>query len=329
MNDRLRMMVTGAGGFVGNAVCHAAVVRGFNVLGAVRSNGKSLGHFPTIAVGTIDKNTRWLESLREVDVVVHLAARVHLMRDHSSDPLTAFRQTNVDATLHLARQAAAAGVTRFVFISSVKVNGEETAHGHAFTANDTPAPRDPYGISKMEAEQGLRDIGADTGMAVVTIRPPLVYGPGVKANFFNMMQWLSRGVPLPLGAINNRRSLVALENLVDLILMCCQHPAAVNQIFMVSDNEDLSTTALLRRMGQALGRPARLISVPPRWLFAAAALIGKSGVADRLCGSLQVDITKTRQLLGWTPPVTVDEGLRRTVSDGGSRNQESFFGSKR
>jgi UDP-glucose 4-epimerase len=204
-------------------------------------------------------------------------------------------------------------VRRFVFVSSVKVNGEATQPGLPFKPDDASTPLDAYGISKMEAEQGLREIAAQTGMEVVIIRPPLVYGPGVKANFAAMMRWLSRGIPLPLGAIHNGRSLVALDNLVDLILTCITHPAAANQTFLVSDGEDVSTTELLRRMGQALDSPARLIPVPAGVLKAAAALLGKRDMAQRLCGSLQVDIQKTRQLLGWTPPLTLDQGLKKAA----------------
>jgi UDP-glucose 4-epimerase len=236
------------------------------------------------------------------------------MHDTAADPLTAFRAVNVEGTLNLARQAAAAGVKRFVFVSSVKVNGEATLPGQPFTADDAPAPLDAYGISKMEAEQALREIALQTGMEVVIIRPPLVYGPGVKANFAAMMRWLQRGVPLPLGAIHNQRSLVALDNLVDLIVTCLTHPAAANQTFLVSDGEDVSTTELLRRMGRAMGRPARLIPVPVSWLKLAAALVGKRDVAQRLCGSLQVDIEKTRRLLGWTPPLTLDQGLKKAAT---------------
>ena len=245
--------------------------------------------------------------------MVHTAARVHLLRDGAADPLAAFRRVNVQGTLDLAQQAAAAGVRRLVFISSVKVHGETTALGTPYFADDAPAPRDAYGSSKMEAEDGLRSIAATSGMEVVIIRPPLVYGPGVKANFQVMLRWLSRGMPLPLGAIHNQRSLVALDNLVDLIVTCTHHPAAANQTFLVSDGEDMSTTQLLRRLGQAMGRPARLIPVPPALLKAGAAMLGKPGLAQRLCGSLQVDITKTRQLLGWSPPISVDEGLRRAA----------------
>ena len=235
------------------------------------------------------------------------------MRDEATDPLSEFRKVNVDATLNLAAQAANAGVRRFIFVSSVKVNGESTLPGKAFTAHQVPAPSDPYGISKWEAEQKLRFLASETGMEVVVIRPVLVYGPGVKANFLNMMKWLYKGVPLPLGAIHNKRSLVALDNLVDLIVTCIDHPRAGNQTFLVSDGEDLSTTELLQRMSRALGKRPRLLPVPAWMLETAANVLGKRSIAQRLCGSLQVDIEHTRERLGWTPPVSVDAALRKTA----------------
>ena len=251
--------------------------------------------------------------MKGVNAVVHLAARVHVMQDSAADPLAAFRLTNVQATLNLARQAAAAGVHRFIFVSSVKVNGESTQTGQVFGADDRPHPVDAYGISKSEAEDGLRALAGESGMEVVIIRPPLVYGPGVKANFAAMMRWLHRGLPLPLGSVHNQRSLVALDNLVDLIAVCLFHPGAVNQTFMASDGEDLSTTRLLKCLGQALGKPARLLAVPPLILTTGAALVGQSHIAKRLCDSLQVDIGKTRSLLGWAPPVSVDVALAQTA----------------
>ena len=265
-------------------------------------------------MGSLSSETDWTVALKSVKQIVHLAARVHVMSDQSADPLSEFRRVNVEGTANLARQAAAAGVRRFVFVSSIKVNGEFTQAGCPFTADDDPAPKDPYGVSKHEAEQVLREIVADTGMEVVIIRPPLVYGPGVKANFESMMRWLARGVPLPLTAVTqNLRSLVALENLVDLIVTCLSHPAAANQTFLVSDCEDLSTAGLLRRMGAALGNPACLFYVPHSLLKLGAQVVNKPGIYQRLCGSLQLDVAKTRQLLGWTPPVSVDEGLRRAA----------------
>ncbi len=280
----------------------------------MRALSSKLDGAEVFAISSLSSDTDWTEALKNVEQVVHLAARVHVMNDKCSDPLAEFRRVNVEGTVALARQGAVAGVRRFVFLSSVKVNGEFTEAGQPFTADDVPAPEDPYGVSKHEAEQLLRQIAAETGMEVVIIRPPLVYGPGVKANFESMMRWLARGVPLPLAAVTqNRRSLVALDNLVDLIVTCLHHPAAANQTFLVSDGEDLSTAQLLKRMGAAMGHPERLFYVPPALLKLGATVLNKPGIYQRLCGSLQLDIAKTRQLLGWTPPVSVDEGLRRAA----------------
>jgi nucleoside-diphosphate-sugar epimerase len=304
------LLITGANGFVGKALCAKANTN-FSVIGATRS-AQDLP-VKTVVVGTIDKNTDWHHALQNVDVVVHLAARVHVMNDTSADPLNEFRKINVEGTLNLAKQAVSAGVKRLVFISSIKVNGESTVLGQPFTADDTPNPQDAYGKSKYEAELALQQLAKETGLEVVIIRPPLVYGAGVKANFYSMMRWLNKGVPLPLGAIRNRRSLVALDNLVDLILTCATHPAAANQTFLVSDGEDLSTTDLLRRMALALGKTARLLPVPMILLEFGARLVGQQAIAQRLCGSLQLDITKTRQLLSWTPPVSVNTALAQTA----------------
>jgi nucleoside-diphosphate-sugar epimerase len=289
-------------------------LRGHAVRAVSRSSRAEFHDFEQVMIGAMDGVMDWSSAVDGVEAVIHLAARVHVMDDRATDPLAEFRKVNVLGTLNLANQAAAAGVKRFVFVSSVKVNGESTLTGQPFTEEDAPHPQDAYGLSKHEAELGLRQIAAESGMEVVIIRPPLVYGPGVKANFAAMMRWLRRGVPLPLGAIHNQRSLVALDNLVDLIVTCLVHPAAANQTFLVSDGEDVSTTELLRRMGQALGCPARLILMPASWLKLAATLVGKQDVALRLYGSLQVDIEKTRRLLGWTPPVSLDEGLRRAAA---------------
>lgn len=307
------IFVTGGTGFVGRRLVHQLRDDSKEVTAAVRK-GSVLLSLPVFQFDGLSAGQDWTEGVAGHDVVIHSAARVHVMDEQSTDPLAEFRKVNVDGTLNLARQAAAAGVKRFIFISSIKVNGEGTVLGKPYTALDTPAPQDPYGISKMEAEQGLRQIAQDTGMGVVIIRPVLVYGPGVKANFRSMMSWLNKGVPLPLGAIKNKRSLVSLDNLVDLIVTCIDHPAAANQTFLVSDGEDLSTTEMLRRMGQALGKSARLLPVPDVCLESGAALLGKRGVAQRLCGSLQVDISHTRETLNWTPPVSVDDGFRAAAS---------------
>jgi nucleoside-diphosphate-sugar epimerase len=259
----------------------------------------------------MDALTNWSATLAGVEVVIHTAARAHIMRDEAADPLAEYRKVNVEGTLSLARQAANAGVRRFIFISSIKVNGEATADARAFSASDEPAPEDAYGVSKLEAEQGLMRLAAETGMAIVIIRPPLVYGPGVKGNFASMIKLVEKGLPLPLGAIHNKRSLVGIDNLVDLIIRCIDHPAAANQVFLVGDGEDLSTTELLHDVGKAMGKSVRLIPVPAEILQFGATLLGKKAMAQRLLGSLQVDISKTRKILDWKPPYTVEEGLRR------------------
>lgn len=302
------ILLTGANGFVGRALHAELRARQLAVLAVSRRPAPGC-----TAIGSIDSRTDWGSALVGVTAVVHLAARVHVMRDKEEDPLAAFRTANVEATLHLARQAERAGVRRFVFVSSIKVNGERSAPGVPFRADDTPAPVDPYGVSKHEAEQGLLKLARRSDMEVVIIRPPLVYGPGVKANFLNMMRWLNRKLPLPFGAIDNRRTLVALDNLVALIVVCLEHPKAANRVFLAGDAESLSTTALLRQLATALGTKAFLVPVPASLLEAAAACLGKRAVAQRLCGNLEVDISASRELLGWTPPVSVDEGLLRTA----------------
>jgi len=310
----MKVRVTGANGFVGLALLERLnVMSGLQVAGSVR-RAAGLAGTTVVEVGDLTAQTDWSLALADADAVVHLAARVHVMQDTATDPLAAFRTVNVDGTLNLARQAAASGVKRFVFISSVKVNGESTEPGHAFSEADAPNPQDAYGQSKHEAEQGLRQIAYDTGIEVVIIRPPLAYGPRVKANFAALMRAVQRGWPLPLGAVYNQRSLVALDNLVDLIVTCITHPQAANQTFLVSDGEDLSTPDLIRRMARAVNRPARLLPVPVWALKAGALLLGKGDAVQRLCGNLQVDISKSRTLLGWYPPISVNEGLRRAVS---------------
>ncbi|HDS1698997.1 MULTISPECIES: SDR family oxidoreductase [unclassified Pseudomonas] len=309
-----RVFLTGASGFVGSAVLQRLLADGMPIVATIRRNSTSLPPaVEAVPFDSFEEACQWGEALLGCDTVIHCAARVHVMNDTEADPLAAFRKINVQGTMSLARQAVAAGVKRFVYISSIKVNGEETALGQPYTAHDRPQPQDPYGISKMEAEAELWALAKASGLEVVIIRPVLVYGPGVKANFQAMMRWLSKGVPLPFGAIDNRRSLVALDNLVDLIAICIDHPAAANQVFLVSDGEDLSTTALLRRMAQALGAPARLLPVPGWLLSGGANLLGRTALSKRLCGSLQVDIEKTRKVLGWQPPVSVDAALRATA----------------
>jgi nucleoside-diphosphate-sugar epimerase len=311
----MKILITGANGFVGRVLCAEAAMRKFSVRAATRRNPDFTECIEKITICGVDGSTNWRNALDSCDVVVHLAARVHVMKEVVADPSFEFRQVNVDGTLNLARQAVQAGVRRFILISSIKVNGEFTDLGHPFIADQIPAPSDPYGVSKYEAEIGLMALSEETGMELVIIRSPLVYGPGVKANFLSMMNWLQRGIPLPLGGVTkNHRSFVYLDNLVDLIITCIDHPAAANQTFLVSDDEDLSTAELLERMALALGKRSKLISVPAGLITLGAKLVGRDDIAQRLCGSLQVDIKKTKDLLGWSPPVSVNEGLRQTAA---------------
>jgi nucleoside-diphosphate-sugar epimerase len=305
-----KVLVTGASGFIGRALVGMLEASRCNVVGAVRRPIDARWAVPSPCLGG---DADWRAQLEGRTVVVHAAGRAHVLNDSVADPLREFRLVNVSGTLQLAEQAAATGVRRFIFLSSIGVNGLSTAHGSSFSEVDQPNPHNAYAFSKWEAEQGLLRIAAETGMDVVTIRPPLVYGPDAPGNFGSLMRWLQRGVPLPLGAIQNQRSLVALDNLVDLIVTCLTHPAAANQTFLVSDGEDVSTTELLRRMGQAMGHPARLVPVPVGLLKLVATMLGKRDVAQRLCGSLQVDIEKTRRLLDWTPPLSLDQGLKKAA----------------
>lgn len=309
------LLITGATGFVGSALMRRLQHEGKAPLRALVRRVPD-GQHPGIDYCLIDDLCAIPSEqavFAGIDTVIHLASRVHVMNETSQDPLAAFRKVNVEGTLNLARAAARAGVKRFVFVSSVKVNGETTDGRGPFTADEQPAAQDPYGISKHEAEAALRQLAGDASLEVVIVRPPLVYGPGVKANFRSMLGWLGKGVPLPFGAIHNARSLVALDNLVDLLVTCADHPAAANQTFLVSDGQDLSTTQLLTGLGVALGKPARLLPVPAAWLRGAAILLGKGALAQRLCGSLQVDIGKTRELLGWAPPVSVEQAFKATA----------------
>ena len=311
-----KVLVTGANGFIGRELV-ASLIRhtDVSVTAAVRSKNCDL----ETAVNQIEgfwvgPDTIWKEALQGVSHVVHLAG---VTRETEQDRLTGstYWDVNVEGTLNCARQAAVAGAKRFIFISSVKVNGEWTEAGRPFTHNQSPSPRDSYSVSKYKAEQELARLADQTGMEVVTIRPPLVYGPGVKGNFRSMMAWVNKGYPLPLGAVHNLRSLVALDNLIDLILICIDHPAAANETFLVSDGEDVSTAELLRRLGRALGKPARLLPVPTQFIEVGAAMLGKKPIVRRLCGNLQVDISHTCDTLGWMPPVTMGESLKRTADD--------------
>mgnify|MGYP002385649846 CR=1 FL=1 len=303
------VLVTGATGFVGRALCGRLAAAGHTVIPAVRCRS---GLPNEAVVGDIGSSTDWHMALAGCHAVVHLAARVHMMRDGALDPLALYREINTDATLNLARQAANAQVKRFVFISSIKVNGE--GGDAAYREIDVPAPADAYAISKWEAEQGLWRIARETGLEVVILRPPLVYGPGVKANFLQLMQWTRKGWPLPLGAIRNHRSLLYLGNLVDAIRLCVEHPAAAGQTFLLDDGEAVSTPDLIRAVARAMGRTACLLAVPVRMIEFVGALLGKRAAVARLTGSLWVDSSLIRSRLNWTPPYSMEAGLVAAVA---------------
>lgn len=307
------MLLTGATGFIGSALTQHLYQQNHSIKVAVRRiHNTQPSTIQQKLVGDLLLYTNWTNTFNDVDTIIHLAARAHILKDQATNPLAAFRETNTYATLNLAQQAANAGVRRFIFISSIGVNGNQT-YAEPFTAEDTPNPAEPYAQSKHEAEIGLRQIAIETGMEVVIIRPPLVYGANAPGNFGQLIKTVARGIPLPLGNIHNQRSLVALPNLIDLITTCIDHPAAANQTFLVSDDEDLSTTELLQRLSHALGKPARLLPIPQSWLETTLTLLGKRSITQRLYGNLQVDISKTRDLLGWIPPISVDEALRQTA----------------
>lgn len=305
----MKIILSGATGFVGSRLfSELKQGSGLQAVGLCRRLPQGEGSSGLHAVGDLQQ-ADLSPLLPGVDVLIHAAARAHIMKDEEIDPLSEYRRVNVEGTLNLARQAVAAGVKRFIFISSIGVNGNIGTR--PFRADDKPNPAEPYAQSKWEAEQGLMHLAAETGMEVVIIRPPLVYGPGAPGNFGSLVRWIERGVPLPLGAIHNKRSLVGIDNLVNLIIRCIDHPAAANQVFLAGDGEDLSTTELLCGVAQAMGKPARLIPVPAGLLQFGATMLGKKAMAQRLLGSLQVDISKTCELLDWKPPYTVEEGLRR------------------
>jgi len=307
------VLVTGATGFVGRAVvCQLSTQSDVCVRAAVRRSTTIFSqNIKQVLVGDLLIDTEYADAFASVDVIVHAAARVHVMQDDVADPLAEFRKVNVDGTLNLAKQAAAAGVKRFIFISSIKVNGEGTKLGERYHPNDNVSTQDPYGLSKWEAEQGLFQLSKVIGMEITVIRPPLIYGPGVKANFQKMVTWVNKGVPLPLGAVHNRRSLLALDNLVSFIVCCIDHPKAANEVFLLSDCEDVSTKELLQKVAKALGKRSCLLPVPEglmRWL---ASMLGKQELVNRLFCSLEVDSSKACDLLGWKPAVSMDAQLEK------------------
>ena len=310
-----KVLVSGANGFVGLRLCQKLLAEGWYVRGAVRLSAgaaKLPEGTEVIQVDAIGPHTDWSGKLDGIDTVIHLAARVHVMKEIADDPLSEFRYVNTAGTEHLARAAAKAGARRLLYISTIKVNGERTI-GAPFTEEDELAPEDPYAISKWEAEQALQRISSETGLEIVVVRPPLVYGPGVKGNFLRLMQWVDKGIPLPLSMVRNRRSLIGLDNLVDVLVRCIERPEASGQTFLVADGEDLSTPELLKHVAEALGRRARLFPFSSFLLRLGAKLMGVEGTWERLFGSLVVDSTKVQRLLGWRPPVSVQDGLQQTA----------------
>ncbi|MBC3830079.1 SDR family oxidoreductase [Undibacterium amnicola] len=311
MNNKI--LITGATGFVGSHLLQMALAQNRQVICPVRTQSSATDAWVSHISG-IDSKTDWQAHLTNVNTVIHCAARVHVMNDTAADPLLAFREVNLYGSLRLAEQAAAAGVSQFIYLSSIKVNGEVTPDGTAFTEDDAPQASDPYGISKQEAETTLLELGQRTGMAITIIRPPLVYGKGVAANFLSLLIWVKKQIPLPLASIHNQRSFVFVKNLCDFILHCVQNPQAFNQIFLISDGKDLSTTELLQEAAKALEVPSRLLPCPVSVIRFGARLLGKSNIADRLCQSLRVDSSKAREQMRWMPPYTVQQGLRESAA---------------
>ncbi|BBB25226.1 UDP-glucose 4-epimerase family protein [Amphritea japonica] len=308
----MRILLTGSTGFLGSALQDELVIRDVELVTIGRDKEKLKNH-DYIYTENITSESQFNLDLHKCDVAIHCAARVHVMNESSINPLDEFRKVNVYGTLALAQQAAASGIKRFIFISSIKVNGESTSHIPAFNERSALVPEDPYSLSKKEAEDGLQKISRDTGMEVVILRPPLVYGPGVKANFYNLLKLANTGLPLPFGVVHNLRSMIYVGNLVDFILRCIDHPAAANETFLLSDRRDMSLAELLILLRKTMGRPTRLVPVPICVFRIAGFITGKGAYIDRLVGSLQIDGTKSQELLDWQPPFTVEQGIKATT----------------
>ncbi|MCB2425566.1 UDP-glucose 4-epimerase family protein [Methylophaga pinxianii] len=313
----MRVLVTGATGFVGKALVTELVADHHHVVAALRKQSTELPmEVEQKLIGDLSLlggPTTIIDTFDNIEVVIHTAARVHIMKDDAADPLDEFRKVNVEGTVQLAQQAAKAGVRRFIFLSSIKVNGESTDNRSPFRETDEPAPEDAYGLSKLEAEQALFEVARSTSMEVVIIRPPLIYGPGVKANFASMMKIIKKGLPLPFGSVSNQKSILAIDNLNNFIKCCMVHPAAANQVFLIADGKDVSTTELLQKIAKAFQRSSRLIPMPMSLMTVFAKLIGKQNIADRLLGNLQVDISKARHLIGWKPVISLEQQLNKMV----------------
>ena len=284
------------------------------VRGSIRQQCALPAGVESVIVGVAGENADWQGALSGCDVVIHLAARVHVMRENADNPLEEFRRVNVAGTEHLARSAVASGVKRLVCVSSIKVNGEETSDGQSFSECDAPIQQDDYGVSKWEAEQALRRVAEETGLEVVIVRPPLVYGPRVKGNFIQMMNVIARGFPLPLASVRNQRDLVYVGNLVDALIACATYPKAAGQTYLVNDGEAVSTPDLIRNLAKVLGKRSFVFPFPLFIMKFLARLVGKSAAVDRLTQSLQIDSSKIRKELGWEPPYTLQQGLQATAS---------------
>ena len=314
MTFSMRILITGANGFVGSMLCTTLARSKHEVIAAVRITQKTQSSqiVPTV-VGEIGGQTDWRNALAGCDVVIHLAARVHVMHEHAKDPLAEFRRVNVVGTEYLARSAAANGIKRLVYVSSIKVNGEETTGEVSYTEHDLINPQDPYGISKWEAEQALHRVAKETGLELVIVRPPLVYGAGVKGNFAQLLSVLARGIPLPLASIKNQRDLIYVGNLVDALITCATHSNAAGQTYLVSDGERVSTPNLIRNLAKALGKSNLVFPFPISVMRFCAGLLGKSAAVDRLTQSLRVDSSKISKELGWQPPYSMQQGLKATA----------------